>query len=264
LERSLPETRTPWQVLSDVVAALFVRELKTRFGASKLGYFWMLAEPVAMVLVFSAMFTLLGRQVLVGAEIPLFLLTGILPYLLFTKLISSLTTAVQSNKALFVYSQVTPIAPIITRFLIEVAVFSLTYVALLLILMWAGFQVVPSDPLFFIAVNCLVMALGLGFGLVLCAAQEHWQDVGKLVGIIMQPMFFLSGIFYAMSMIPKQYWYLMQWNPLLHLNELSRSAFFQSYSSEFANWVFPLFLALILNVVGLMLFRINRDKFIAS
>ncbi|PCJ17992.1 MAG: ABC transporter [Gammaproteobacteria bacterium] len=264
MEKLTPERRSPWQVLNDVVAALFVRELKTRFGSSKLGYFWMLAEPAAMVLVFSAMYTLLGRRVLVGVDVPLFLLTGILPYLLFTKLISSLTSAVKSNKALFVYSQVTPIAPIITRFLIEVAVYSLTYVSLLLIMAWAGFQALPADPLGFIVVNCLVMSLGAGFGLVLCSAQERWQDAEKLASIIMRPLFLLSGVLYVMSMIPQQYWYLLKWNPLLHLNELARSVFFQSYSSQFASWEYPLLLALFLNMLGLMLFRVNRDKFIAS
>jgi len=49
--------RTPWQIQKSVVFALFLRELKTRFGAYKFGYVWLLLEPMAHVIVLSLIFS---------------------------------------------------------------------------------------------------------------------------------------------------------------------------------------------------------------
>jgi capsular polysaccharide transport system permease protein len=72
--------RTPWQIQRAVVFALFLREMKTRFGAKKYGYFWAIAEPAAIIVVFWAMFGLHLRRGMAGVDYPMFLMTGMLPF----------------------------------------------------------------------------------------------------------------------------------------------------------------------------------------
>jgi len=256
--------RSSWQVMRDVIAALFVRELKTRFGSSRLGYFWALAEPMAHILVFSGVFTLIGRQLISGVDIPLIVMTGIMPYLYFSRLVTGLSNGIQANTALLVYRQVQPIDPLLTRFLIDLAAYWISLVVLLILFAWLGFNVVPHDPLSFIAVNVVVSLLGFGIALSLCSALLYWSDTPKLLSVAMRPMFFMSGIFFTTAMIPTKYWVFLDWNPMLHLIELNRIAFFESYHTAFPNWTYPVVVALLANALGLMLYRVNRDKFVAD
>lgn len=250
--------------MRDVIAALFVRELKTRFGSSRLGYFWALAEPIAHILIFSAAFTLVGRQLISGVDIPMIVMTGIMPYLYFARLVTGLSNGIQANTALLVYRQVQPIDPLFTRFLIDLASYWVSLILLLILFAWAGFNVVPYDPLSFILVNVVVSFLGFGLALCLCSALLHWSDTPKLLGMVMRPMFFLSGIFFTTAMIPTKYWPYLEWNPMLHLIELNRMAFFQSYYTDFPSWSYPIAIALLANALGFMLYRVNRDKFVAN
>jgi capsular polysaccharide transport system permease protein len=45
-----------------VVHALIIRETRTRFGDSKLGYGWALLEPIAHILMLSLVFAVLMRH----------------------------------------------------------------------------------------------------------------------------------------------------------------------------------------------------------
>ena len=52
--------RSSWQIMCDSVHALLMREIKTRFGSNRLGYFWAIAEPIAQAAVLGDVFPLLG------------------------------------------------------------------------------------------------------------------------------------------------------------------------------------------------------------
>jgi len=250
--------------MQDTVSALLARELKTRFGSKKLGYFWALTEPVLQASVIAIVFTILGRASLSGAPVALFILLGILPFRGFTKVSIQLATAIKANKALFSYRQVSPIDPFVTRFLIETATYTCVYFLLLGILAWLDFSVMPEKPLEFIFINITMLIMAGGFGLILCSAIVFYEDASRVIGLVMQPFFFISGVFFVMPMIPVKYWSYLTWNPLLHLTELSRDAMFSSYQTPVGEWSYLLFIVVCLWALGLSLYWVNRQRFLAA
>jgi capsular polysaccharide transport system permease protein len=253
--------RTSIQITKDTVHALLMRELKTRFGASKLGYFWALAEPVAQTAIIAILITLIGRDSLSGVPVALFLISGIMPFKAFSKTVTQLSSGISANKALFAYRQVSPIDPIITRLIIEVSTFFIVYLIILSVMYWLGVDVWPQDLLALITASVLLMSLGLGIALCMNSAILYWQDADKLLGMIMTPMFFISGIFFCATMIPAKFWYLFTWNPIFHAIELSRTAFFESYQTPVGSWQYLSLCSLTFVVLGLMLYRVNRIRF---
>lgn len=255
--------RSSWQIMNDTVHALLMRELKTRFGTDRLGYFWAIAEPAAQAAVMALIFTLIGRSSVAGIPVAMFLFVAILPFKFFAKLIPQIGAAIDANKALFTYRQVTAIDPIITRVLIEVVTFIVVYLLIFSAMAWLDFDVMPNDLLALFAASFILLAFAVGLGLLLCTAVTYWPDAAKLFAMIMTPMFFISGIFYCATMIPTQYWYLFSWNPVFHLMELSRDAYFASYTTPVGDWSFVSFVALVSLSLGLMVFRINRHRFVS-
>ncbi len=256
--------RNSWQIMCDSVHALLMRETKTRFGTNRLGYFWAIAEPVAQAAVIGAIFTLLGRNSVSGIPVALFMFTGILPFKMFAKLLPQLSAAVSANKALLAYRQVSAIDPIIARVLIEMATFVVAYLVIFSVMAWLGFDVVPHDLLALITASLLLIIIALGIGLLLCVAMSYWQDTSKIVGMVMQPMFFISGIFFAATMIPQQYWYLFSWNPVFHAIELSRDAFFVNYVTPIGSWFYLTVCALVSFTLGITTFYKYRMRFLTA
>ncbi len=261
---SLISHRTSFQVMRDTVSALLIRELKVRFGSTKLGYFWALALPALEASAIAIIFTLLGRSSLSGAPVALFLLVGILPYKSFFKISSSISLGIKSNKALFAYRQVSPVDPLITRLVIEATTHFIVFSLLMLVMLWIGFDVMPDKPLGFLLVNILMILMASGFGLCLCSAIQYYDDTPKVIGLITQPFFFISGILFVITMIPSQYWHYLTWNPLLHLTELSRDTMFSSYQTPVGDWFYLLKITGVFWGLGLSLYWVNRQRFVAT
>ena len=264
MDSSARITRTSLQIMKDTVFALMMRELKTRFGAKKLGYFWAIAEPAAQASIMAIMFSLIGRSSLSGVPVALFMISGIMPFKFFSKLLPQLAGSVQSNKALFTYRQVSIMDPLVTRLIIEVVTYIVTFCIILGVMAWIGFNIEMQNFLSFLMVNVLLIALGLGIGISLCVASAYWEDTVKVVSMIMMPMFMISGIFFTATMIPQKYLYLFDWNPIFHVVELLREAMFVSYTSPVGDWQFVAFCALVSNAAGLMLYQVSRQRFITS
>lgn len=250
--------------MCDVIFALIIRELKTRFGSNRLGYFWALAEPIAQVAVLGVIFTLLGRSSIANIPVALFLFSAILPFRLFSKLLPQLSQAVNANKGLLCYRQVNAIDPILARIVIEIITFLVVYIIIFSFMGWLGFKVIPNDLLKLIMATLLLATIAIGIGLMLCCVEIFWNDISKVTAMIMQPMFYISGIFYCAVMIPSQYWYLFDWNPIFHAIELIRDAFFKNYKTPIGSWEYLSIWALVCLGIGLGLFNHNRMRFITT
>ncbi|BAJ00584.1 ABC transporter permease [Shewanella violacea] len=256
--------RSSIQIMVDTVHALMMREIKTRFGSNRLGYFWALAEPIGQVAILGLIFSLMGRSSVANIPIALFLFTGKLPFSLFTKLLTQITAAVESNKGLLSYRQVSAIDPVITRVLIEVATYLVVYLIIFAFMAWLGFEVLPDDLLGVLAASGLLIIFSVGIGLIFCTAASYWKDTSKLVGMITMPMFFVSGIFFCATSIPPQYLYLFDWNPVFHAIELGRDASFSAYTTPIGSWLYLSLLALVSFSLGLAMFHLSRMRFLIT
>ena len=76
-----------------VIHALIIRETRTRFGDSKLGYGWALLEPILHITMLSLVFAVLMRgRPPIGDEFFIFYFTGIIPYHMFVHTSSSMSS----------------------------------------------------------------------------------------------------------------------------------------------------------------------------
>tara|TARA_B100001250_G_scaffold30870_1_gene25338 strand:+ start:1570 stop:2370 length:801 start_codon:yes stop_codon:yes gene_type:complete len=260
--------RTSWQITLDTLYALLFRELKTRFGAKRTGYFWAIAEPALQTLLMTVLFSFIGRNTLTGVPVMIFMLTGFVPFGLFGKMLKSVSTAVSANKGLLGYRQVSPIDPVVIRVMIELVTTLLVYVVLLFLMAWLGVEilswmqldVIPDNPLGVLAALLLLAAFSSGLGLIVTVGSAYWEDLDKIVSIATRPMILLSAVFYAMSMVPPQYWYLLSWNPVLHAIELGRDSFFVTYNTPVGSWVYLGSMAAGAQLIGLMLYQVARNR----
>ena len=254
--------RSSFQIMRDTISALMIRELKTRFGSSRLGYFWAIAEPGAQAAVLASMWTIIGRNAFGGVSVALFMVVGLVPFKVFMKMITQVANSVSSNKGVMGYRQVEPIDPILTRALIEIVTFFVVFALLLLGMYWIlDIDVIPSDWLGVLSALALFFNLSIGIGVIFCAVVEYWKDTTRMLSLITTPMMFISGVFFSANMIPKNYWYLFEWNPVMHGLELIREGYYYGYSPGFGSWEYLIWLNLTAWFIALALYSINRHRF---
>ena len=112
-------------VQTRVILALVLRETRVRYGRSRLGYFWAFANPIAWILVISALFSIRGSSAPYGDNMGLFVSLGVVPYRMYAALANQCGSAIDANKALLNFPIVKELDTIIARGLLEIATFIL-------------------------------------------------------------------------------------------------------------------------------------------
>jgi capsular polysaccharide transport system permease protein len=256
--------RNAIRIQRSVIFAFFIRELKTRFGSYRLGYFWALLEPLAHVLVLTAVFSVLGRHAMPGIPFPLFLITGIFPFFFFRHVADRSADAVSANRALLAYRYVQPLDNIWARSLLELLMFVAGFVAYVLGAAYFGLDVVPWRPLEVICAYSLLFIFSIGFGIVVGVISGLYPESKKILPLIHRPMYFISGVFVPLSIVPPEYRSWLLWNPILHALELARENYFQVYRPAGANWKFLALSAGLSLLIGLSVYRISRTKLLET
>lgn len=243
-----------------VIFALMMRETQTRYGRLKVGYLWAVIEPMLFVMVLTIIFTYRGRFSPHNIPPLLFFLTGIMPFMIFRDQVSQTMMAVRANRGLLSYPQVQMLDLALARSILE---FSTNLLALVLlvggIVLLDLLPVRIEDMLNAIVALFLLAALGFGLGSVLSAVVPIFPTLQFIVQmLLLRPLFFLSGIFFTVEMLPPQLRKIAVYNPVLQLIEMFRSAFFWEYSSEYVDLPYILTWVIGLLCLGLLMQRALR------
>lgn len=253
-----------WAIQKNVLFALFIRELKNRFGLFRLGYIWAIAEPVAFIGVLSVIRQAFGTQPISGVAYPLFFASGILPYLYFQTSVTQSLTAIEGNLALLTYKAVKPSDGVIAKCLVEIVIYTVTGIAIIAVManFWFPFRI--ENALGVIAVIICLVLLTLGISFITAVLGPLHHESKKVVPILMRPLFFLSGVFFAADSLPHHAREILLYNPLMQIMELLRHYLFASYQSNEGSLPYLFLCSLLSFFFGLSYYRNNRIRLATS
>ena len=269
-ERALRQRREPrlapglletLQTQFRVIHALIIRETRTRFGDSKLGYGWALLEPILHILMLSLVFAVMMRgRPPIGDEFFIFYYTGIIPYHLFIHTSTSMTYAISSNGSLLQLPLVSTFDVLMARGLLELFTDTLVAVILLAGFGAVGLGVLPHDLSGVSASVLIVWLLGCGCGFANAVANAFSKSWDKIWVQLTRLLYFCSGIFYVPGMMPDWIRDILAWNPILHAVDWFRSSFFQEYEPHWLDRSYLATIAVLTLLAGLGLERVLRRR----
>jgi ABC-type polysaccharide/polyol phosphate export permease len=194
---------------NDLTWNLTLRELRSRYKKSVLGWTWSLLNPLSTVIIYSIVFSyFLKVNPPTGHPSGLhsfaaFLLCGLLPWNFLQSSINGSMGALIGNanliKKVFFPREVfviSTIASLVITFLIELSV-------LAVILLLLGNMVIPWLPMVFVVV-VLQTVFCLGIGLMLSVLNVYFRDVQHLMNIALNALFYSAPIVYPISYVPKE------------------------------------------------------------
>lgn len=257
--------RNAFIVLKSVIFALFLRELKTRFGESKLGYVWIILEPMIHIIMLLVIFSVFMDRMMPQVPFSLFLVTGLIPFFLFKNIAMALMNSIPANLALFSYKPVTPYAVYMTRTILEVLIYGTIFGLIILAFWWFSLaSVTIGFPLQLVGITGVIILFGITVGIALSVLTHKFENLKILVKIVFTMLYFLSGIMYPIWIIPSEYLSLLEFNPLLHLVEIFRESFFSYYPVvNGISLTLPVWTILIVGYIG-MWFYTKRQSLLRS
>jgi capsular polysaccharide transport system permease protein len=223
--------RSPGAVTWAVWKALFLREALVRLSAGRAAWLWLLMEPIAHVVVLMLLFGLIRHRDPFGVPGPMFIMSGVLTFMMMRNPFSRSAEAIRANAALFAYRQVRPVDTVIIRAALEG--FLLIIVAMLLLFgsNMIGYEAVPHDPLAVFLAFALMWQAGLGMGLLFSVGTFLAPEIGKVVNMLNRPLYLASCVMFPSMLIPQPYRDWVMLNPFAHGVEAMRAAFFFSYQA---------------------------------
>lgn len=243
-----------------VINALVLRETKSRYGEHKLGFLWAIVEPLAVISVFVAFFSLTRTQNPGGMPVVLFVITGFVPFMIFRDTMQ-LQSAIVQNRNLIAFPQVTTFDVIIAKAILEIAVLSSVFVVLITLAHILGQEVRIENPLGVLSACLLLGLFGLGAGFVFASLAPIIPSMRQVSAVVLgRPLFFGSGLFFTADSLPPVVREWLLYNPLLHMIELGRSAFFHEFETSHGDWQYAVICTICALALGLVVHQALRHK----
>lgn len=248
--------RTRLQVWQDVIFAIFLREIKSQFN-DKFGISWAIVNPLIFIFVLSYGRTMLMGETTHSMPTFMFMLYGMLFVQLFLSTLSAASTAIKKNKPLFAFRQVQPISAVIALVLFELLTKIVIVLILFILVYFMKFDAQLHNPLLIGAYFLQLWLIGVSLGLIFAIATSYIAEIKKIQSLLQRPMFFISGIFFSLQDIPKEYWGYLDWNPILHAVELTRDAAYPEFGAQGVSEMYLLRCTIICVFFALACYRIT-------
>lgn len=240
----------------DLLVELIKKEIKIRYKNSYLGYLWSLANPLSTAVMFYFVFKTIMR-----IDVPhydLFLVTGLFvwqwvsnSFLLGTMLFvgnAGLIKKVNFDRRLLAVAMIFSEGFNFFCAIPVILAFSLYYGNI------PSISWIVGIPVLFIITAVFIY----GWGLLLGSINLFFRDMERIVGIGMMFMFYGTPVFYPVDKMPRQYAFLLDWNPFAAYILMWRELFLTgSFQMEY------IFRSIAFSVLfwGLGTFVYNRLKF---
>lgn len=214
-----------------VVYAIMLRDIRTRFGHTRLGYLWAIIEPITHLLTLGVVFYALNSAPPpVGDNLFLFYITGLVPFLMFSHVSHDIMGAAETNNVMLqlpVVKRTDIVAAHALRALateIYVGIITFSVAALL------GQRGMPADPLSAMAAVTLLWLLAVGVGAFNLVVVEAFASYDTFYAALIRLLYVGSGIYYSPIAMPDWIRGALAWNPILQGIEFFRSGFFPQYN----------------------------------
>jgi ABC-type polysaccharide/polyol phosphate export permease len=235
-----------------------MNSIKTRYRRSALGVVWTLLNPLLNTLVLTIVFSRLFRFDI--DNFPVYLLIGLLVWNFFSQ-----TTTQAMNTLIWGSNLLKRIYIPRTIFAVSVAGngiinFLLAMVSLAVIMVFTGQPFTLS--LLVLPVSILILAMfTLGFALFISTLAVFFVDIVDMFGVLLSVWFYLTPIFYPISVVPDEILGVVAYNPITILLSLFRSSIYLGEYPDFALMIIALVISSLTLLVGWLVFTRRVDEF---
>lgn len=251
------ELKAAW-AYRDLLRHLVLRDLRHKYKGSSLGFAWSLLHPVVMAAVYTVAFKLIFGSPI--ERFPLFLLSGLLPWMFFTAALSSASGAIVDNGMLVRKVAFPRVILPLAAIGAQLVQFALMYTVIVPMLLIFGVGLSPALA-GLIPVIVLQVVFTAGLGLVLATAYVYARDTRHLLEIALQIWFWVTPVVYSVALVPDRLRRWLQWNPMTQFVTSYHDIVVDGRTPSFATFGILLLCAAVAGAAGLLVFDRHQRRF---
>ena len=241
------------------------REVKARYKQSFLGYFWVIINPFAQMVVMSLAFSVIMRVPTMAAPhipYPVFLFVGLLPWMFFANSLSGAVNSLVVGSGLLTKVYFPRTVLVLATIMAKAVDFLFSVIPLV------GYMVVYSigvnwQALWLVPILLIQLVFMIGLGLFLAAANLLYRDVQYLLALVLTLWMYLTPIIYPVDIVPMAWKWVFQINPMRVLVNAYRQVLLGGGQPNVMGLLLAAGLSLLTLIVGLAYFK-SREKVFAD
>lgn len=187
------------------------KQFKAKYAGSVLGLFWVIINPLLMMLVITFVFTAIFKTEV--KNFSLFVLSGILPWMFFSGAVAEATPSFSTQKSvLHQFSLPKEIIPlsIVLSCLMN---FILSWVIVYPVFLFQNPGIMVMAVLLPV-ILILTYIFTSGIALLFSVVNVIFRDLEHLIGTLLMFWFWVTPVFYSTEMIPRNFQWVFNLNPM--------------------------------------------------
>ena len=244
---------------------MVAREVKARYKQSILGYFWVILNPLAQMLVMSFAFSIILKiPTNATANIPysIFLFVALLPWNLFTNSLSSAAASLVSSGGLItkIYfpRTILVLATIFAKIIDFVFAISILIIYMIVYQIPITWNILWVIPIFFIQ-----QIFTLGLALFFSAANLLYRDIQYLLSMILLLWMYATPVIYPADLVPDKYRIFYQVNPMAVIINAYRQVILGNGAPKYTSILIAFVVSFVTLLIGFSYFK-SREKIFAD
>lgn len=241
------------------------REVKTRYKQSILGYFWVILNPLAQMVVMSFAFSIILRiPTNAAGNIPysIFLFVALLPWNLFANSLSSASASLVGSSSLITKVYFPRTILVMSTVLAKIVDF--LFASIILIIYMIVYQVpISLNILWIFPIFFIQQIFTIGLSLFFAAANLLYRDIQYLLALILLLWMYVTPVIYPADMVPEKYRIIFQLNPMAVIINAYRQTILGSGTPNYTSLAIALALSITVLLLGLSYFK-SREKIFAD
>lgn len=242
-----------------LIKQLVSRDFKTKYKRSILGVFWSFLNPLLTMLVQYFIFSTIFRSDI--ENFPVYLLIGNVSFNFFNEACGMGLMSILGNSGLITKVYMPKYIYPLTRVMSSVVNLLISLIPLVIVSLVTGMHFRKSALLAFYFLICLII-FTLGVVLLLSSAMVFFRDVQFLWSVISMIWMYATPLFYPETILPDQFKFVLQVNPLYHIIKAERTCIMAGVSPDPVVYVQCLLMALAALLIGSLVFKKTQNKFV--
>ncbi len=246
----------------ELLRTLLRREIRVRYKGSALGIVWALIYPLAMMGVYTLLFSVLWKTAGNIPHYPLFVLTGLAVWGFFQASVqlgsASLISSGELIKKVWFPRELVPAAAVLAQTLVAGIMFA--------ILIPVNLAFVPETArtlALVVPFLAALLCLALGLAWIFSVANVFYRDVEHILGVVLMAWYFLTPILFPISLVANRPRELLglSLNPMTGIVVGFQRALLDGLPPDWSLLAWSAAFALAIFVIGFTYFRRAKDDF---
>ncbi|HTX80212.1 MAG TPA: ABC transporter permease [Longilinea sp.] len=267
LKRMVIEPSEKWYDLNlkelwehrELLWMLTIREVQLRYRQTFLGVLWVIIQPLMTTVIFTLIFGQLMKAPSENINYSLFTFSGLLPWNIFSQSLqrssNSLTKDLRLITKIFFPRIILPVSEALSTlvdFLVSLVV--------LVILLLANRMPFTLNMLIVPVLVAFTLMLSIGVGNIFAALNVYYRDFAYAIPFILQVWMFASPLAYSAKLIPTNWSWVYNLNPVVGLINGFRWAFFTNIDFPMQSLVYSVIASCIIFIISTLIFnRLERS-----